>query len=531
MLLNKWLYRFSLCLLLLGIPAVKIRAEKEEVARKTTITSIKWQGENIPPEKWNDIVIAATDTISFSFFCDTNDKNDWMMFDLKLIREDGTEYKVSENTRIKTYRNLAEQKYTFITQAFSPAGGWRAYEQIIQFTVNSAEAQKRKAELSKIPPEKLTPTKALPPAVSDSSHISQNNLEMNVVYWIVGGIFVVIAASVLIVLVKRKQNQNQETKTIKNKQTFNQPVSTTESFGIIMQYNAMNDQLLQENSALKAEIAALRTQIDAMQTRTGELQKSNKVLIEQKERLTEHKKQLEELQIQKDDLFAMVVHDIKNPAGLIKGLVGLLRSYDLTAQEQQEIMEDLVTTSSKILSLASEVSRVMALESSRLNLDCGAFPISAIIEDVCRHNSVNAAQKNIRLATDIAPNLHHPEIDSQKIDEVIDNLVSNAIKFSPRDSSVLVKAYQTPGNMITVEVIDNGLGLSEEDVKKAFGRGARLSAKPTGNESSSGLGLWIVKRIVEAHNGKVWMKSLVGKGSTFAFQLPFKQPINDELQS
>jgi signal transduction histidine kinase len=115
------------------------------------------------------------------------------------------------------------------------------------------------------------------------------------------------------------------------------------------------------------------------------------------------------------------------------------------------------------------------------------------------------------------------DLDYQKIDEVIDNLVSNAIKFSHKGGKIRIKTRKNGNNDVTVEVSDNGLGLTEEDIQRAFQRGSKLSAQPTGGEASSGLGLWIVKKLVEAHNGKVWVKSALGQGSTFAFTIPLKQ--------
>ncbi len=77
-------------------------------------------------------------------------------------------------------------------------------------------------------------------------------------------------------------------------------------------------------------------------------------------------------------------------------------------------------------------------------------------------------------------------------------------------------------NYVTVEIADNGFGLTEDEVAHAFEKGSKLSTKPTGNESSSGLGLWIAKKIVTEHDGHVWVKSKKGFGSTFAFKLPIK---------
>ena len=126
------------------------------------------------------------------------------------------------------------------------------------------------------------------------------------------------------------------------------------------------------------------------------------------------------------------------------------------------------------------------------------------------------------LLLDLPDGLPFAQFDAQKISEVIDNLVSNAIKFTPKNGAIRIKSSLVEESII-IEISDNGLGLSEDDIKKAFKRGSKLSARPTAGESSTGLGLWIVKKLVEAHDGKVWVRSAVGKGSTFAFSIPVKQ--------
>jgi signal transduction histidine kinase len=118
--------------------------------------------------------------------------------------------------------------------------------------------------------------------------------------------------------------------------------------------------------------------------------------------------------------------------------------------------------------------------------------------------------------------LPETEFDPQRMDEVIDNLLSNAIKFTPQGGSIRIKTSKELNNIV-LEVSDNGLGLTEEDLQNTFKRGVRLSARPTAGESSSGLGLWIVRKLIEAHKGRVWVKSAIGKGSTFAFSIPMKQ--------
>jgi signal transduction histidine kinase len=103
--------------------------------------------------------------------------------------------------------------------------------------------------------------------------------------------------------------------------------------------------------------------------------------------------------------------------------------------------------------------------------------------------------------------------------QVLENLVSNAVKYSPPGKNIFVRLKKQP-SVARMEVQDEGPGLSAEDQKKLFGKFARLSAKPTGGEHSTGLGLSIVKKMVEAMNGKVWCESELGRGATFIVEFP-----------
>jgi len=159
-----------------------------------------------------------------------------------------------------------------------------------------------------------------------------------------------------------------------------------------------------------------------------------------------------------------------------------------------------------------------------MTLDLEEVPINEIIDDIVRTNSINAEMKSIELVKELAEELPGVQVDPQKIGEILDNLISNAIKFTQKGGMVKVSS-SFDGENVQVDISDNGLGLSESDINNAFQRGSRLSAKPTGSESSTGLGLWIVKKLMEAHHGRVWVKSALGKGSTFSISLPLKQPV------
>ena len=268
----------------------------------------------------------------------------------------------------------------------------------------------------------------------------------------------------------------------------------------------------------------LRKQIKELDENVKTLEKTNVKLVEQKEKLAESKARLEYLHSQKEEMFAIAIHDIKNPASAIKGYIELLNSYELNANEQQEIMESLVASSDDIVKLSQQMCVIIAKAMPEPKLKFVEYSIEQIIESVYNQNTSYAKAKKVKLYNKSSIDLPKVKIDPEKIEEALDNLVNNAIKYAPPETIVEIKSYVKEGakRMVVVEVKDNGYGLSEDDLKKSFQKGAVLSNKPTGLEQSSGLGLWIVKRIIDEHNGKVWVESKLSVGSTFAFELPIE---------
>jgi signal transduction histidine kinase len=147
--------------------------------------------------------------------------------------------------------------------------------------------------------------------------------------------------------------------------------------------------------------------------------------------------------------------------------------------------------------------------------------IAVLVQEVAEANRPLAARKDqtIKVA---APPDQTAICDSDRIREAIDNLVSNAVKYSPIGGAIDIFVTQDAGT-ITVQVSDEGAGLSPEDISRLFGRFQRLSAKPTAGETSTGLGLSIVKRIVDLHSGRITVESGgPGKGATFKMNLPVR---------
>lgn len=257
------------------------------------------------------------------------------------------------------------------------------------------------------------------------------------------------------------------------------------------------------------------------------LEDANVELLNQKESLLMKKSQLEELHSQKDELYAVAIHDLKNPAAAIKGLIDLLDDFDLTAQEQQEIMEGIVASSESIYKLTEELSSSISKNIDKNTINLENASLKKIIDIIFSINNAYANKKGIRLINRSSATLPNFNFDPNKVKEILDNLINNAIKFGNEETEVILEAFFTD-TKVTIEISDNGVGISDEDLEKIFTKGGILSNKPTGDEKSSGLGLWIVKTLVEAHEGKIWVKSKVGKGSTFIVELPMNLVIEKE---
>ena len=160
-----------------------------------------------------------------------------------------------------------------------------------------------------------------------------------------------------------------------------------------------------------------------------------------------------------------------------------------------------------------------ALERGEVQLNLAPIEFSSALTSVVEAYRPRAAakQQTIDLQNETAPIA--VVADRNLIVQVLENLVSNAVKYSPPGKNIHVRLKKLP-EVIRCEVQDEGPGLSAEDQKKLFGKFARLSAKPTGGEHATGLGLSIVKKLVEAMNGQVWCESEPGEGAKFVVQLP-----------
>lgn len=228
----------------------------------------------------------------------------------------------------------------------------------------------------------------------------------------------------------------------------------------------------------------------------------------------------------KTELLSIAAHDLKNPLQSIIGFAFLIQESAESSVVTQRYATTIQNAAQRMIKLINELLNTTAIDAGKFTLTPFPCSLGELASVVIAANLQQANQKQQRIDFHAEPNCI-AEVDVERIREVFDNLLSNAIKYSPIGKTIWIRVFRTtasdddPMPVIRFTVRDEGQGLTEEDMKKVFGRFQRLSARPTGGESSTGLGLSIAKQLVELHNGKLWVESEgKDKGATFITQLP-----------
>ena len=227
------------------------------------------------------------------------------------------------------------------------------------------------------------------------------------------------------------------------------------------------------------------------------------------------------LNSQKNRLLGMAAHDLRNPLGVILAYSEFLESeaFDKLDEEQQEFVSTIKEMSQFMLKLVTDLLDVTAIEAGQLILHRKDCDLASLIGHSVTLNGVLAAKKQITVALVVDGPVPPLSLDVGKIEQVLNNLISNAIKFSHPNTHVEVRVG-VRGPQIEVAVQDQGQGIPQSEMAKLFKPFGRASVQSTAGEQSTGLGLAIVRRIIEGHGGRIWVESTVDQGSTFTFSLP-----------
>jgi signal transduction histidine kinase len=227
--------------------------------------------------------------------------------------------------------------------------------------------------------------------------------------------------------------------------------------------------------------------------------------------------ELERAQELKDQLLRIASHDLKSPLANIGMIRYLLRDAVADNPIALEYVDMLDNTSEHMLTVIRDFLDTAAIQSGELDLVPSIIPVSDLVYEVCEQYRLPALRKNIQLDCSNVPGDVYA--DRVRSAQALDNLVSNAIKYSPMDSVVTVSS-QPVDDMVRILVHDAGPGIVDEELPRLFTQFGRLSTRPTGGESSTGLGLWIVKHLVTIQGGQVGVMTEPGRGSSFWLELP-----------
>jgi signal transduction histidine kinase len=227
----------------------------------------------------------------------------------------------------------------------------------------------------------------------------------------------------------------------------------------------------------------------------------------------------------KNEILGTVAHDLKNPLGVILGRTEMLTELITTSASKESVTAqiDHIRDATKRLTTMVDhlISDAMA-DAFDITIRRELVDLAVLVNEVADANQPLAVNKQQTITVSAPPDIV-TMCDTDRIREAIDNLVSNAIKYSPIGGKIALLVSREDDTTV-IRVADEGQGLSPEDLGRLFGRFQRLSAKPTAGESSTGLGLSIVKRIVDMHGGEVTAASSgPGRGSIFTITLPISQ--------
>jgi len=232
---------------------------------------------------------------------------------------------------------------------------------------------------------------------------------------------------------------------------------------------------------------------------------------------------LKQLERTRQEFVANVSHELRTPLSLIKGYTETLLD---GAKDNREVAKKFLQTiqrnSERLQLLIEDLLTISELESGRIKMNLQSVALRTLVDRVFEDLKTRAVARKIVLANEV------PELqircDADRLQQVLGNLVDNAIKYGRAEGRVTVRGQKVNGGAVEVRVQDDGPGIPAESLERVFERFYRVDKARSREQGGTGLGLSIVKHIVQSHGGRVWAKSEVGKGATFYFTLPTNPP-------
>ncbi len=273
-----------------------------------------------------------------------------------------------------------------------------------------------------------------------------------------------------------------------------------------------------DNAQLYAQLKRSHDQLEIrVQERTKELAAANKQLIK--------------LNQMKSDFVSAVSHELRTPLTSIKGYAAILsagRLGDVSAV-QAEKLNKINVHSDELIKLVNDLLDIARIESGKIGMSIKHSCLNEIIKSIADLFFPQTDEKNISLQLEMPDDNIMVWMDPSQISRVFINLIGNAMKFTPEQGTITIRVK--PGEkFINVEIADSGIGISEADLPRLFDEFYRVDNAINAEKKGTGLGLPLVKKIIEAHKGKIWVTSEVGKGTTFHFTLSIEQIDDSQIK-
>jgi len=250
------------------------------------------------------------------------------------------------------------------------------------------------------------------------------------------------------------------------------------------------------------------------------LRKYNEELSEVNRQLKNSEDELKKINSEKDKFFSIIAHDLKSPFNALLNLSEFLVEdlSDLSFAEIKTFSGEINKSAHSVYDLLLNLLQWAQIKTGRMGITKEKVPLSGIINNTMVLLKNVANKKSIKLVNETEDSLFFKG-DKTMISSVLQNLISNAIKFSKRNGEIIIFSEVKEGEII-VSVVDNGVGIPQDNLNRLFKLDEHVSTQGTANEAGTGLGLILCKELVEKNNGKIWVQSEERIGTTFSFSLP-----------
>ncbi len=262
--------------------------------------------------------------------------------------------------------------------------------------------------------------------------------------------------------------------------------------------------------------------LSELEEKREQLEQLNRQLNESNSELNEANAKLRELAGMKEEFLALTTHDLRSPLTVISGVISFFTSGRLgeLSPEQKNMVAMMERNTQNLIELVNDLLDASKLESGTMRLDMASTDLHILVNELCETMGPIAKEKEIALEEELPPDLRPVHADRAKLRRILVNLLSNALKFTPKGGRISFHAEDQGDGFMRVSVSDTGVGIAPEDTSRLFDKYEQARSRATRSEKGTGLGLYITRQLVELHGGKIKVDSEVGRGSTFSFTIP-----------